>query len=115
MLMLSPVCHLHYFCLALPLAMGLIARQWEANESARVSPGLTLLLAVNFLGNGVTHLPGAELARDLGLAAGATMLLWLAAVVALWRGRPHPHCQARLLPVATPVSVNEGAPLRRAG
>jgi hypothetical protein len=88
MVLLSPVCHLHYFCLALPLIMGLTAWAWEVNGSARLGAGLTMLLAVNFLGNGVTHLPGAELARDLGLAGYATLLLWSVAVAVLWRTRP---------------------------
>src|SRR5262249_4646810 len=29
MLLLCPVCHFHYFCLALPLVMGLLAAAWD--------------------------------------------------------------------------------------
>ncbi|HZT81209.1 MAG TPA: glycosyltransferase family 87 protein, partial [Gemmataceae bacterium] len=113
MLMLSPICHLHYFCLALPLIMGLMALQWEVNGAARLNWGLTILLVVNFAANGVTHLPDSELVRDLGVAAYATLLLWLFAVVTLWRTRSDPQC--RLLPVPAPVSVNEEGPLPKAG
>src|SRR5262249_13116548 len=29
MMLLSPVCHLHYFCLSIPLVMGLIVTVWQ--------------------------------------------------------------------------------------
>jgi hypothetical protein len=115
MLMLSPICHLHYFCLALPLIMGLMARDWQANGAARLGWGLTLVLVVNCAANGITHLPDSELVRDLGVATYATLLLWLFAVVALWRMRARPAGQGRLPVVAAPVSVKEGTPLQKAG
>src|SRR5262249_20309394 len=96
MVMVSPVCHLHYFCLALPLVTGLIGRAWEARGSMWPGPGLALLLAVNFLVNGLTHLPGTDVTRDLGLAAYATLALWLTAVVILWRTRPRQEREGRL-------------------
>jgi hypothetical protein len=116
MLLLSPICHLHYFCLALPLITGLIAMQWEATGSHRQFQwGLASLLIVNFVANGVTHLPESELVRDLGVATYATALLWLWAVVTLWRTRSRPVLQGRLLPAPPPVSVNVGTPLQKAG
>jgi len=115
MLMLSPICHLHYFCLALPLIMGLVALQWEVYGTTKLSLGLTVVVWVNFVGNCVTHFPHTELARDLGLAAYATMLLWLYAVVTLWRTRSLAEPQTRLLPVPAPVSVEEGRQLQQAG
>jgi len=89
MLMLSPICHLHYFCLALPLIMGLVALQWEV-YGKKLSLGLIVLVFVNFVANGITHFPNTDAARDLGLAAYATILLWLFAVVILWQTRPRP-------------------------
>jgi hypothetical protein len=87
--LLSPVCHLHYFCLALPLVMGLLWNSWDDPaldvRGSRIGPGLALLLAVHFVGNTVPRLPGLELLRDLGVATYACMLLWLVAVVLLWR------------------------------
>jgi hypothetical protein len=115
MLMLSPVCHLHYFCLALPLIMVLMAREWEANGAARLSSGLTMLLVVNFVANAITHLPYSDLSRDLGVAAYATVLLWLTTVVVLWRTRPSALPQSHLLPVPVPVSVEADTPLQKAG
>ena len=52
MLMLSPVCHLHYFCLAVPLVMGLMGREWEEHGTARLSWALTVVLVANFVLNG---------------------------------------------------------------
>ena len=34
MLLLSPVCHTHYFALAVPLLMGLLALSWDRQGGA---------------------------------------------------------------------------------
>jgi len=83
--LLSPVCHLHYFCLSMPLAMGLVAAAWEKNGAPRLGTATALALAVNGLANAVPHLPGCDLLRDTGLAMYGTMVLWLAGGIALWR------------------------------
>jgi hypothetical protein len=79
--LLSPVCHLHYFCFALPLVAGLLA--------AGARPGLLgLVLGVHFVASLLPHLPGLQVLRDLGVAAYAVLLLWLAAGVLCLRRRP---------------------------
>lgn len=83
MVLLSPVCHRHYFCLALPLVMGLFAYDWEGKTVPVIGAGLTLALAVNFLANTVYHLPGCEWLWDRGLGMYAALLLWLLAIVRL--------------------------------
>jgi hypothetical protein len=87
--LLSPVCHLHYFCLALPLVMGLLWIDWSnpafEETGSRIGFGLAVLLGIHFIGNTLPRLPELELLRDLGMAAYACMLLWLVAVVVLWR------------------------------
>lgn len=90
MALVSPVCHLHYFCLALPVIMGLLAVAWEspAGDGAGrrwQDVGLTLLLGANLVANTLPHLPGMELLRDLGVATYGTLLVWLAAVLLLRR------------------------------
>ncbi|HXG13183.1 MAG TPA: glycosyltransferase family 87 protein [Gemmataceae bacterium] len=87
MLLLSPVCHRHYFCLAVPLVMGLTAAYWERRAFPKVDIGLALVLTVNFVANSVSHLPGCEGLRDAGLGTYAALLLWLTALVKL-RRRP---------------------------
>jgi hypothetical protein len=93
MFLLSPVCHLHYFCLALPLVMGFLTIAWESppREGAGTqwrSLWLWLILGANGVANTLPHLPDSELLRDLGLATYGTLVLWLAAVVILcWNRR----------------------------
>lgn len=87
MLLASPVCHLHYFCLNVPLIAGLLAAAWQHESSARLSTGLAALLAVHLIANIIPHLPGMEVPRDVGLASYAALLLLAAAIVALRRRR----------------------------
>jgi hypothetical protein len=90
MLLLSPVCHTHYFALALPAVMGLLARAWE-EEPDRVwlRPGLAALFGLVVAGNVLPLLPYAwgEFLKDTGLAMYAALALWLTACVILARRR----------------------------
>jgi alpha-1,2-mannosyltransferase len=81
MLLLSPVCHLHYFCLSLPLAMGLLAAVWEGSRLAKWS--LYAVLAVYCVANTLPHFQSLQLLRDCGLATYAALLLWLVGMVVL--------------------------------
>jgi hypothetical protein len=96
MVLLSPVCHLHYFCLALPLVMGLLAASWEGKEVPHLAKGMWVLLAVNVAANAVPHFAGShapfvQRLRDDGLATAAALLLWLVGLIVLWnRGRHTP-------------------------
>ncbi len=88
MLLLSPVCHLHYFCLSLPLAMGALAavREGEPGLFARV--GMPSVLVVHGVAQALPHFPALQRLRDCGLATYATLLLWLFGMIILWkRGR----------------------------
>lgn len=90
MILLSPVCHLHYFALALPLVMGLVAAAWEESGTEPLSAGWRALLAWNVAGNGLPHLPGLQLLKDLGLAMYTALLLWVAGLAVLWKRRQVP-------------------------
>ncbi|MFL5329545.1 MAG: glycosyltransferase family 87 protein [Gemmataceae bacterium] len=81
MLLISPVCHMHYFVLLLPLIVALIGSHLA--NSQRVRPGLTALLAVNFLTAMFPRLPGCESLRDVGLMSLGALGLWFAALVEL--------------------------------
>jgi hypothetical protein len=87
MLLLCPVCHLHYFCMAVPLAMALLAGHWERLKDAQVGLGLTVLFALNVLVNIPGHIPGYDLLRDCGLAMYSAVLLWGVGIVYLWKQR----------------------------
>jgi hypothetical protein len=85
MLLLSPICHLHYFALSVPLVMGMLALAWERGEA--LSWWVILVLAVNVVASVLPHLPALFMLRDLGLAAYGAVLLWLTGWLLLWQGR----------------------------
>jgi hypothetical protein len=87
MLLSSPVCHLHYFCLSVPLVMALLAGTWERNAQLGAGLGLKLLLVANVIANALPNLPGLEVLRDIGLAMYAALALWATACWSLWRQR----------------------------
>jgi hypothetical protein len=85
MILMSPVCHTHYFVLSLPLVMGLIAWQWERTGRAELGFPVAALIAVQVVGNTLPLLPATEVLKDVGLATYAALSLWLLACVAVRR------------------------------
>jgi hypothetical protein len=86
MIMASPVCHLHYFCLTLPLAAGLLASQLERTDG-RWPKVFLVLGAVNLVGTLLPLLPGMDVLRDHGSAPFGTLLFWGCGLAALWLNR----------------------------
>ena len=84
MILLCPVCHLHYFSFAVPLIMGFLAAAWQDNAAPRLGIGLGLLLGANMILNFLPHIPGLEIVRDLGLAMYCAVILWGTALVVIW-------------------------------
>jgi hypothetical protein len=76
MVLASPVCHLHYFCLTLPLVIGMLAFVMTRGESPRRLYPFLSLLAVNIGCTILPIFPGMDILRDHGLATAGTMLLW---------------------------------------
>jgi hypothetical protein len=94
MILCSPVCHLHYFCMVIPILMALIASIWESRqtgiETPRLGKRLGLVLCLYFAANTLPRLPGLEALRDLGLAMYAATFLWgVACVRVTWPQRVH--------------------------
>ena len=87
MILLSPVCHTHYFALSLPLVMGLIAWTWEQTGTAGLSLGVVCLIVVQIIGNTLPLLPVTEVLKDVGLATYSALLLWVLACVVIWRSK----------------------------
>jgi hypothetical protein len=108
MLVASPVCHLHYYCLSIPMVMGLMAYAWERNGSARLGAPLTMLFVTMVLCGLVPvlaqeiddwvlrmidaggpawlrHLPPMVLSRDIGVATYGAALLWIATCLVMRR------------------------------
>jgi hypothetical protein len=102
MLLLSPVCHLHNLALSALLVGGLVMSDWERAGRARTGWGLTALFTVYLILNVLPQLPGMEYTRDVGLAMYAALLLWLAAVLKLWRVPAEEPAVVRLPAVSWP-------------
>jgi hypothetical protein len=87
MILTSPVCHTHYFCLLTPLLMGLLAASWEERPNSLLPTGLAVLLALFAAANVLIVVPGLELIRDVGLATYLALAIWGVAVHRLWQRR----------------------------
>jgi hypothetical protein len=87
MLLISPVCHLHYFSLLLPMVMALTAARWQKSEDVALGPWLMGALMVNGIANVLPQLPDMNLWRDCGSAMYGSLTVWLLAVAVLWRRR----------------------------
>jgi hypothetical protein len=83
MLLLCPVCHLHYFSMALPLVVGLLAWNWEHRPAPRLGWPVACVLAGNVAFNVLPNLPSLRPLRDMGFAIYGALLLWGTAIVVL--------------------------------
>jgi hypothetical protein len=84
MLVLSPVCHMHYFSLCVVIIMGLVSARWEKYGSG-LGIGLTIIFAFNILCYIPPNIPGWLILRDWAITLYPTLLLWTAGVVTLWK------------------------------
>jgi alpha-1,2-mannosyltransferase len=91
MILASPVCHLHYFCLTLPLVIGIFATRMENVRAGRGIYALLLLGAANILCTILPVMPGMQIFRDHGSATTGALLIWgtgLVMLVCRRRARP---------------------------
>ncbi len=99
MLLLSPVCHTHYFSLLVPLVMAMLALSWEREARqgmdlavTRTPASLLVLAGIFNLGYIPQQLPGQEHLRSACILTYPVLLIWLTACVTLrrwsgeWRG-----------------------------
>jgi hypothetical protein len=87
MVLMSPVCHLHYFCMCIPAVMGLAAHDWQSTGLPRLCWKMRILFWLYPAANLLPHLPWCDPLRDLGLAMYMAILIWALACIQLWRGR----------------------------
>jgi hypothetical protein len=94
MLAMTPVCHIHYFCLSVPIVIGLLlaSQNWVARMSLRRP--MRLIFTTVVLSQALPQIPGLEILRDLGLAQVGALLLWGAAIYQLRRSPSIPLCLA---------------------
>jgi hypothetical protein len=101
MALLSPVCHLHYFCLLVPLVMGLRAAMYDTGSSLVQKSVWWLLIGINLVADALPNLQGMEVFRDVGSAMYAAVLWCLVGAVVLRRSRhsqPMPQAERAGLP-----------------
>jgi len=85
MMLASPVCHLHYFCLVIPMVMAITVRLLQG------SLGYTLMCLWMLAGAAyltvqiLPQLPRLEKLRDGGVAMFAALLVWIVAIIFLFR------------------------------
>jgi hypothetical protein len=84
MLLLSPICHMHYFSLCVVIVMGLLTAQWERSRPG-LGTGLALVLALNILCYIPPNIPEWLILRDWAIMLYPTLILWTAGVVTLWK------------------------------
>lgn len=106
MLMLSPMCHSHYLCLAIPTFAALLAWDWQNRSDDNMSRGLTGLMVVFLAATIVAALPEMVLLEDGGMGGFALLLVWFAGLLALWQTRP-----AAIVGPATSDAVQVGGQL----
>jgi hypothetical protein len=88
MLLISPMSHLHYYCLTLPLVMALLNEAWVSPTCKRgfwPGNGLAAMLALHVVG-GAFPLIFVKY-RNLGFAPLTTLPLWFMAIRILWQRR----------------------------
>ena len=81
MLLISPVTHLHYFVLLMPLVVALIGS--HMSNARKVRPALMATLVCVLMIGVFVRLPGCEMLRDIGLMSIASVALWAAALIEL--------------------------------
>jgi hypothetical protein len=86
MLLTSPISHMHYHVLCLPLVMGLLAIYPPIDGMRWAWLALTGLF---YAAHTLPHMSEPSQLRELGLAMYAGLLLWLLAILVLARTKPH--------------------------
>ncbi len=84
MLLLSPICHLHYFSLCILVVMGLVAARWQRGTRQSLGVGLRLILLLNIVCYMAPNIPGWLILRDLAITIYPTIMLWAAGTLTLW-------------------------------
>ena len=91
MVLISPVCHLAYFVLEMPLIMAVVDKEWIPALTRPDSRGQVCLLAALFVGvfmaDLLTHIPGLDILRDLGLSMYAALVWWAVAWLLIYRDK----------------------------
>ncbi len=85
---ISPVSHIHYFCLAIVLVIGLLFHSM-AHSPSGLTPSVPMLVMVcaSGVGYALASIPFWEHRREAGFPMWTTLLLWAVAVRCLYQTR----------------------------
>jgi hypothetical protein len=87
----TPKSHSHYYCLIVPLVMGIVAAEWQRAGRDHISWPVIAVLVIYFCVDMAARLSWADYAiRDLGIPTMAALLLWLLGTACLARLRAQP-------------------------
>jgi hypothetical protein len=88
MVLTSPVCHTHYFMMAIPMVAGLLVCRWESRRWTGEPLGVAwvALIAAQIVGTAIPLLPNLDVLKDVGLMTYVVAGLWLLSAVRLIRG-----------------------------
>jgi hypothetical protein len=81
---ISPICHAHYFVLALPTFLTLYALALKSYGWPRINSPMGWLFITYLGANALPWLPNLGVLRD-GLPGWANLALWLIGLIVLWR------------------------------
>ena len=84
MVMVCPVCHLHYFIVAMPLFMIVRARM-ETKSDWRGYRFWVVLTWAFILALSIPMIPSVLILRDVGVPLAGAFACWVAGLVALWK------------------------------
>lgn len=87
MLPMVPTLKPHYYALALPLLMGLVAIEWERRGKPELGRAWIAAFVAYIALGAITELPELLILRELGAITWINLGLWLTGVAVLWRWR----------------------------
>jgi hypothetical protein len=91
LLLNTPKSHSHYYCLIVPLVMGIVAAEWRRAGRDHISWPVIAVLVIYFCVDMIARLSWADYTiRDLGIPTMAALLLWLVGAACLARLRAQP-------------------------
>jgi hypothetical protein len=76
MILASPVCHHHYFCMCLPAMLLLIGLEMHQHQGSRFGYGMLVLILAELATGILPKMPGLEKLRDAGVSMQGALILW---------------------------------------
>jgi hypothetical protein len=85
MFMASPVCHHHYFALAVPLVLTLVAVEMQNRSDLKFGISMSILVLIQMAMEILPKIPALEKLRDAGVTLESGVILWGWGVATCWQ------------------------------